>query len=646
MRRGRVGTWTALCCAILFVASPGAARAFVCVAPTAWLETGLVHEFYPLGNGGVVVGADQGAFRLDVINNQPKRIAGPSTGAVFEMQVLQSGGALIRAERGIFAIDAGARRADPVRGPPTGALQAVEALDGGALIVAEKGLFSVAAGMSGLDPVNVSGVAGPYAVHALREGAALVAAQQEVFRLGAADAGLKRLDGPSPGAVQEFYRLKDGGVLLLTTRGLFYTDADGARLNSATPPELGTVREIVPLDGGGALIRTDQILFQITNATDGLRQLRTGLERPLDPDSWSPGWIHALASGALLPRGFAVIGTDAGAFVVDLDANTLTSVAADMTGGVSAITALPGGIALIGADRGLFRLRIASREMSPAGGPPIGAVDEIHVLKDGGALIEAHSGLFRLDPAGRLTGVTGADLGARRGFYALDGGGALIDAERGLFYLEASGSGLKAVAGPRIGHIDEVRAIGGGDALITAGGRLFQFDRQARRVAYVPAPDRNTSIRRYFPLGDGTALISDGRANTGLAVADFAGADVRLGNLAMVDNRRPGAPPAEGRWTLEHRCAAVAAKLGLVVLAQRVDGVQTASVGGRPPPLRLRILSVEEGATMAAIAAEIGFPENGKWSLQLVATSSGIDQPLGAPVVVSAENSIWNWFKP
>ena len=65
-----------------------------------------------------------------------------------------------------------------------------------------------------------------------------------------------------------------------------------------------------------------------------------------------------------------------------------------------------------------------------------------------------------------------------------------------------------------------------------------------------------------------------------------------------------------------------------------------------PPPLRLRILSVEEGATMAAIDAEIGFPENGKWSLQLAATSSGIDQPLGAPVVVSAENSIWNWFKP
>ena len=138
MQRGGFGTWVALGCAVLLMAVPSAGRAFVCVAPTAWPETGLVHEFYPLGNAGVVIGAEQGVFRIDATSNQPKRIAGPSTGPVFEMQVLQGGGALVRAERGIFVIDTAARRADPVRGPPTGALQAVEALDGGALMVAEK----------------------------------------------------------------------------------------------------------------------------------------------------------------------------------------------------------------------------------------------------------------------------------------------------------------------------------------------------------------------------------------------------------------------------------------------------------------------------------------------------------------------------
>lgn len=597
-----------------------------------------MHEFYPLGDAGVVIGADQGVFRMDATSKEPKRISGPSTGVVLEMQPLRGGGALIRAERGAFSIDAAARRADPVRGPSTGALQAAEAIDGGALIAAEKGLFAVAPGMGEMEAVNNSGVAGPYTIHALSGDVALVAAQEDLFRLRAADNGLKRIDGPSPGKVQHFYGLRDGGVLLLTDQGLFYTDADGSRLRAANPPDLGIVREIRPLDGGGALIRTDQILFQIQTAADGLRQIRTGLERPLDPDSWSPGWIHALASGAPLPKGTAVIGTDAGAFVVDIDANALMPVDVEVTGGVSAIAPLAGGTALIGADRGLFSLRIAPLGIASAGGPPIGAVDEIHALKGGAALIEARAGLFRRDAAGRLIGITGPDLGVRRGVYALDDGGALIDAERGLFYLEAAGSGLQAIAGPRIDHIDQVRAIAGG-ALIIAGGRLFQFDRKLGRVGSIATPDRKVSIRRYFPLGDGTALISDGRGNSGLAVADFAGADVRLGNLALVDNRRPGGPPVEARWTLEHRCAPVAAKLGLVVLAQRADG--TAS-----PPLRLPVLSVEAGSTMAAVTAEISLPEKGKWSLQLAAAGSGVDLPLGAPVVISAEDSIWNWLKP
>jgi hypothetical protein len=620
------------------VAAPRAAGAFVCVAPTAWPETGFVHEFYPLGDAGVVIGADQGVFRMDATSKDPKRLSGPSTGPIFEMQQLHGGGALIRAERGIFSVDAAARRADPVRGPATGALLSVEAIDGGALIVAEKGLFAVAPGMSEMELVNNSGVGGPYAIRALAGNVALVAAQDDLFRLRAADSGLKRLDGPSPGKVQSFYRLQDGGVLLLTDRGLFYADADGSKLRSANRPELGTVREIRPLEGGGALIRTDQILFQIQNATDGLRQVRTGLERPLDPDSWSPGWIHALASGAPMPRGFAVIGTDAGAFIVDIDANTLTSVDADVTGGVSAIASAAGGIILIGADRGLFRLGLAPPDIAPAGGPSIGAVDEIHALKNGVTLIEARAGLFRLDAAGRITGITGPDLGTRRSVHALDDGGALIDAERGLFYLAATGSGVQAITGPRIDGIDGVRSLADG-AFIAAGGRLYQFDRNSSRIGPIAAPDRKASIRRFFPLGDGTALISDGRANTGLAVADFATADVRLGNLAMVDNRRPGAPPAEAHWTLEHRCAPVAGKLGLVVLARR--GSDAASA-----PLRLLVLSVEDGTTMAAVTAGITFPENGKWSLQLAATSSGVDLPLGAPVVISAEDSIWNWLKP
>lgn len=638
MRKDGLGAWAALCCAVLAVVAPGAAGAFVCVAPTAWPETGFVHEFYPLEDAAVVIGADQGVFRMDVTGKEPKRLSGPSTGQVFEMQQLRGGGALIRAERGVFSVDAAARRADPVRGPVIGALQSVEAIDGGALIVAEKGLFAVAPGMNEMEPVNNSGVAGPYAIRALTGNIALVAAQDDLFRLKAADSGLKRLDGPSPGKVQSFYRLQDGGVLLLTDRGLFYADADGSRLRSANPPELGTVREIRPLEDGGALIRTDQILFQIRNASDGFRQVRTGLERPLDPDSWSPGWIHVLASGAPVPKGFAVIGTDAGAFIVDIDANTLTSVGADVTGGVAAIAPLAGGTILIGGDHGLFRLGLAPPDIAPAGGPPIGAVDEIHTLKNGVALIEAHAGLFRLDATGRLTGITGPDLGARRGVHALDDGGALIDAERGLFYLAATGSGLQAVTGPRLDGIDGVRSLADG-ALIVAGGKLYQFDRKSSRVGLIAAPDRKASVRRFFPLGDGTALISDGRANTGLAVAGFATADVRLGNLAMVDNRRPGAPPVEARWTLEHRCAPVASKLGLVVLAQRGDDTASA-------PLRLPVLSVEDGTTMATVTAGIALPENGKWSLQLAATSSGTDLPLGAPVVISAEDSIWNWLKP
>jgi hypothetical protein len=266
-------------------------------------------------------------------------------------------------------------------------------------------------------------------------------------------------------------------------------------------------------------------------------------------------------------------------------------------------------------------------------------------VKDAGAQLqcvcfrnEARAGLFRRDAAGRLIGITGPDLGVRRGVYALDDGGALIDAERGLFYLDVTESGLQPIAGPHLDRIDEVRAIAGG-ALIIAGGQLFQFDRKSGRVGSIATPDRKASIRRYFPLGDGSALISDGRANSGLAVADFANADVRLGNLALVDNRRPGAPPVEARWTLEHRCAPVAAKLGLVVLAQPVDGAAST-------PLRLPVLSVEAGSTMAAVTAGIALPEKGKWSLQLAATGSGIDLPLGSPVVITAENSIWNWLKP
>jgi len=644
---GRIGLRTVLGCAAFLVGAPGVGHAFVCAAPTAWPETGPVHEFYSLGSAGVVVGADQGAFRIDATSNEPKRMAGPSTGPVLEMQPLGGGGALFRAERGIFAIDPAARRADPVRGPATGALKAVEALDGGALIVAEKGLFAVASGMGSLDPVNSSGVAGPYKVHGLRDGVALVAAQEEVFRLRAADSGLKRLDGPSPGTVQSFFRLQDGGVLLRATHGLFYVDAEGSKLRSANPPELGTVQAIIPLDGGGALIRTDQILFHIETAADGLRQARTGLERPLDPDSWSPGWIHALASGAGLPKGTALIGTDAGLFVVDLAASTLTPLAADRTGGVSTIAALGNGTILVGADQGLFRLRLAPLEMTPAGGPPIGAVDEIFALKGGTALVAAHAGLFRRDADGRMTGIAGSDLGIRR-VHALDDGGALIESERGLLYLGAAGAAPKPVAGTRIERIEELRPIGGGGALVIAGGHLLQFDRPALRIGPLAGPADSLSIRHYFPLADGTALISGGGANTALAVPDFARSDVRLSNLAMVDNRRPGAPPAEARWTLESRCAPVASKLGLTVLAQPVDapasGANAASAG--PPALRIPALTVENGTSMATVVAGIALPSGGKWSLQLAATSSGVDQPIGAPVTVSAGSSIWNWLKP
>lgn len=642
----KLAIWAAPLCAALLVGASGPARAFVCVTPVSWPETGAVREFYPLGDAAAVLGAEQGVFRLDSAGTEPRRLAGPSTGAVFEMAALAGGGALLRAERGLFSIDAAARRVDPVRGPVTGALRAVEALDGGALIVAEKGLFAVAAGMNSLDPVSSAGVAGPYKLRALREGAALVAAQGGLFRLGAADFGLKRLDGPSPGAVQRFYGLKDGGVLVQAEGGLFYTDAMGSTLRAANPPQLGVVREIIPV-AGGALIRTDQILFQIETASEGLRQVGTGLERPLDPDSWSPGWIHVLVSGAPLPMGTALIGTDAGAFLVDVEANRLIPVGGELTGGVSAIAALPDGSALIGADRGLFLLHVAPLQIMPAGGPPIGAVEDIHPLRNGIALVEASAGLFRRDAAGRLTGIAAADLGLRA-VHALADGGALIESEHGLLYLGADGAAPKPVAGAAIGGIKELRPIADGDALILAGGRLLQFDRAALRIGPLAAPQRPLSFRRYLPLADGTALMSDGHADTDLAVADFAKADVRLGNLAAIDDRRPGGAPAEARWTLEHRCAPVASSLGLTVLARPVDapasGAKAATT--EPPALRIPALKVENGATMASIAASIALPASGKWSLQLAATSSGVDQPLGAPVVISVGNNLWNWFRP
>jgi len=58
------------------------------------------------------------------------------------------------------------------------------------------------------------------------------------------------------------------------------------------------------------------------------------------------------------------------------------------------------------------------------------------------------------------------------------------------------------------------------------------------------------------------------------------------------------------------------------------------------------VLAVDDGTTMAVVTAAVALPVSGKWSLQLAATSSGVDQPVGAPVVISAENSLWNWFKP
>lgn len=112
-----------------------------CVLPLDGADSGYVSKIAKLTDGGALMLAEQGLFRIDATSWQVLPVGGAETGILFDLE--HAGDVvLILAERGLFRFDSASGLVIASGNVETGrAYHIVELERGGALLRAERGLF-------------------------------------------------------------------------------------------------------------------------------------------------------------------------------------------------------------------------------------------------------------------------------------------------------------------------------------------------------------------------------------------------------------------------------------------------------------------------------------------------------------------------
>jgi hypothetical protein len=495
---------------------------------------------------------------------------------------------------------------------------------------------------------------------------------QEVPRLAcivAADA--------DTGTVLNTRNFPGGGVLIWADKGLFLAREVGGKVSIAPAgdADIRSVRGMRDFPGGGVLIGAQKGLFLAREEGGKVSVAPAG-----DADT---GYVLGMGD---FPGGGVLIQAEKGLFLAhEVGGKVSIAPAGDAdTGRVLNTRSFPGGGVLIWADKGLFLAREVGGKVSiaPAGDADIGFVLGMRDFSGGGVLIGAQKGLFLAREAdGKVTvaPVGDADHGSVHRVHEFRGGSVLIGAEKGLFLArEVGGRVSVAPAGDAgTGSVNEMRDFPGGGVLIGAEKGLFLAREVGGKVSVAPAGDADTgSVNEMRDFPGGGVLI---RAKKGWFLAREVGGEVSVAPAGDADTGRVyDMRDFPGRWvlivaekglfltvqtplaraqvdigdkknwegsaigprrnllvfTIAHECARSADKLAL--------NVRVVAPGDEPPgKLMEGIERITPGATVAELRISSVFDKPGRWSFQVVATSGGVERPVGEPQTLNLEGPWW-----
>ena len=523
-----------------------------------------------------------------------------------------------------------------VRLGPVASIQSILGLSTGiSLAVAEYGpVYRVDLSGNGLEPVTDSdaGIGRVSGLLELQDGRVLVAAE---FGLHVIDVETWSLDAFSAtgdstqiygrgAAVTLLVPLPDNRVLIGSGRGLFVLDAATNRLSPAADANHGWSFTTFALTQDSWLLESSGDLSIYNAATS--RSVDVGG----DP---APDIRDLVPAGDAL---WYILGAEG---LYQLQGRSLRNLLTNQThpdvlkgGWFYGMHVLPDGDVLIGGDYGLYRYSPADRSASQLPMPEVTSIRRLLGLSDGGALAIAIDGLFRINSDGAtFEALAQFDIASDSVVQALPAGGWLVGTGDGAALIDAGAAAVSPVAGLGDRPVTETLAAGGA-AIFMRAGDLYRLDEAAVAAALIPGPDTG-ALTGVVALSDGRSLIGAERG-VFMTVSSFDTLSATLENLQGLNGRAPDATPVETRWTLRANCAAAADALALVIVA---DNGEAGEAPRRIVPQRV---TVEDGS--AQIIANVAFPTAGQWTLQLVSTATGVDRPLGDPVTIPIDASIWD----
>lgn len=523
-----------------------------------------------------------------------------------------------------------------IRLGPATSIQAIVGLSTGDLLaVSEYGpVYRMDPSGSRLDPVGDSdvGIGRVSALLELPDGSVLVGAEYGLSAIDVETWALGPYFGPEHtmqlygrgAAVSQLSPLPDNRVLIGSARGLFVLEIAANRLSPVADSAFGRhagvfalTQESWLLQGAGNLSIYDGSTAQIV-AVNG--------------DAASD--IHAVEpAGDTL---WYILGAEG---LYRLQGRSLQSLLTSEThpellrgGWFYGMRVLSSGDVLIAGDYGVFRYSPADRSASQLPMPEVVSVRRLLALPNGGALAIAIDGLFRIDASGANVETLGAfDISSEPAIQALTEGGWLVGTGDGAVLIDADATAATPVAAVGGRRATETVAAGSEAIFMRAGG-LYGLDESTGTVTLIPGPDTG-ALTGAATLADGSVVLG-AKAGVFRTVGSFDGLTATLENQQGLSGRAPDATPVETRWSLHENCASTADALAPVIIADNGD------TGEAPRRIVPQRVAVEDGS--AQIIANVAFPSAGQWTLQLVSTATGVDRPLGAPVTIPIDASIWD----
>jgi Caspase domain len=422
---------------------------------------------------------------------------------------------------------------------------------------------------------------------------AFVAGDKGLYYVRSPNDRWAKVEGIDVGGTTTAKKIEGFGYLIGGTRGLFVLDLKDAKISQILGAVVGSVAEVSYLEGGW-LVTSSNGLFFLKDPNDKLVRIQANFSN----------FIRVVRS---MKNGGWLIGTDGGLYILSSDLKL--SKASDRTlDSVSSIVHMATGDWLYATLLGLYQ--------SKSDGNHYKMISEV-----------GEGQPTSVEPLSNSDWVVGVNPG-------------------GLFRIGKDNGSIQRVNGAP-DSVYSILSLPAGDKLVTGSDGLYRIDQNGDKLSLIPgvnpgglwdSPGQTEEWPLERPLElTGAAVLPDhdllvGSLN-GLyrVVKDFANASTSLLQYSYKNNQVDKIT-AITQWSLTHRCAPVADKLGLAIEVSPVGGTtETQQV----PSVGISVFNIEVVQNKITFNANIDLPGTGQWRLQLLESRAGNRYSVGEPIVIS-----------